>query len=76
MALPLSDDPNPETSAAMALAANPAQEYARKGDSANDLFSAFVGVVVERDRRVGLDCLTALDRWLSRASAGNASPSA
>jgi len=62
-----SSDVPPECETAISLAENLAQSYAIRGGSVTELFAAFVGVVVERDRAVGRDCLTALDRWLSGA---------
>lgn len=49
----------------MALAGSLTKGYATQGGDVTELFAAFVGLVWEMDRGVGLDCLTALDRLVS-----------
>jgi hypothetical protein len=55
--------------AEMALANSLIRAHLARGGNAVDLFSAFVGVVCERDKVVGHDCLTALDQMITGASA-------
>ncbi len=66
----MANDETPYPEAAMAYAGNLAQAHVRKGGNLTDLFSAFVGVVVDRDAAVGRDCLAALDRWVMANDAG------
>lgn len=63
------DEPTTAQLAAIALATSLAKQHVERGGSLEDLFSAFVGVVVLRDKSVGLDCLTALDRFVSASTA-------
>jgi hypothetical protein len=54
-----------------------AREYVRQGGETLALFSAFAGLVSARDKQVGADCLTALDRLIcGGANAESAKPSA
>lgn len=46
-----------------------AQEYVKQGGDGRALFVAFAGLVSARDKQVGADCLTALDRGLFDATA-------
>lgn len=49
----------------MSLANSLIRAHLAHGGNAVDLFSAFVGVVCERDEAVAADCLVALDRFIS-----------
>ena len=71
-----SDPVSPQCEVAMAFAASLVKSYAKHGGNVTDLFAAFVGLVVDRDGSVGNDCIIALDRWISDASAGRRGPSA
>jgi hypothetical protein len=57
-----------EVEAAMAFAESVASSYADHGGSVTDLFASFVGVVVSENKSLGLRCLEAADRWVSRSS--------
>ena len=58
-----SDEELPQHSLdAASFAETLAREYVRQGGSAEALFVAYAGLVSARDRAVGADCLTALDR--------------
>ena len=59
----------PQCHAAMALAESLARAHASRGGNLAELFSAYVGVVVDRDEVVGRDCLTAVDRWVNGTDA-------
>lgn len=54
---------NPEL--AVGFAEGLIQAHKARGGNVDALFAAFVGVVSERDKAVGLDCLIALDRFIS-----------
>ena len=61
----------------MALAQSVACRHLANGGDVAELFAAFAGLVWERDRQVGLDCISAVDESISSsASAESASPSA
>lgn len=60
------DDPNSEPTAAIAFAESLAKAYAARGGNVIDLFAAFVGIVVEQNKKVGLAALEATDKYLSR----------
>ena len=49
----------------LALAENLARKYAADGGDVNHLFAAFVGVVFYCDKKVGADCMEAIDRFVS-----------
>jgi hypothetical protein len=52
---------------ATAFAETLAKEYERRGGNMHTLFAAFAGLVSARDKAVGADCLTALDRAFFRS---------
>jgi len=52
----------------MAFAERLAECYAANGGNVTELFAAFVGIVVEQNKGVGLASLEATDRFLSRSS--------
>jgi hypothetical protein len=54
-----------ETETAMAMAENLARLYESRSGDLVAFFAAFVGVVFERDKTVGRDALTAIDRLVS-----------
>jgi hypothetical protein len=58
------DGPPRQAFQAAAFAETLAREYVRQGGTAHALFVAFAGLVSARDKTVGADCLTALDRQL------------
>lgn len=60
--------PSRDIEPAIALAETLARAYASRGGSVIELFAAFVGIVASEDRTIGLRCLTATDRYLSRTS--------
>ena len=52
---------------AIAFAAELAKQYAAAGGDPVDLFAAFVGIVVEQDKKIGLAALEATDRFLIKS---------
>lgn len=56
------------SAAAMAFAESIARGYAASGGDVIALFAAFVGIVVEQNKEVGLAALEATDRYLSRSA--------
>jgi hypothetical protein len=62
---------DPVLEAAMAFGESIAKAHQEQGGDLNDLFAAFVGIIVQEDEALGLYCLEKLDDWrtvlLSRA---------
>tara|TARA_R110000868_G_scaffold235282_1_gene489198 strand:- start:669 stop:878 length:210 start_codon:yes stop_codon:yes gene_type:complete len=59
-----------EATQAFMFAENLATAYKARGGKLNELLAAFVEVVYARDRRVGHDCLIALDRFVGDEKEG------
>ena len=66
MTLPLQNDAQDGPLVAMAFAENLAKSYTSTGGNVTDLFVAFVGIVVNQNKAVGLDALKATDRHLGK----------
>jgi len=68
--VPINSSPNHDAEKAVlpaiALAESLARAYAESGGNVVDLFAAFVGVVVEKDKKLGIAALNAADAFLSK----------
>lgn len=64
MASPPQGDLPQHSMVAAGFAETLAREYVRTGGDPRALFVAYAGLVSARDKAVGADCLTALDRML------------
>lgn len=58
-----------DVASAIAFAKSVAKAHVESGGDVIDLFAAFVGIVVEQDRLIGLSALQATDRWVSKERA-------
>lgn len=61
---------DPVIEAAMAFSDSIAKAHLRQGGDLNDLFAAFVEIVVQEDEALGLYCLEKLDDWRTMLLSG------
>jgi hypothetical protein len=61
---------DPVLEAAMAFGESIARAHRERGGDLNDLFAAFVGIVVQEDEALGLYCLEKLDDWRTMLLSG------
>jgi hypothetical protein len=57
-----------DVASAITFAKSVAKVYAESGGDVSDLFAAFVGIVVEQDKLIGLIALQATDQWVSKSN--------
>jgi hypothetical protein len=64
------DDPPAESYQAAAFAESLAKSFESQGNNARELFIVLAGLMAGRDKANAMDCLVALDEFVSRGGIG------